>query len=394
MTNGRKGFTLIELLVVIAIIAVLIALLLPAVQAAREAARRTQCRNNLKQIGLAEHNYHDIHKMFTPAWLHLVMSKKGGAASNGNPNCCGVLGCHPDFNFHNWLTFLLPYVEASNVYNKLDMNAPNFSPINWSARCAANPSMNWTSLNSGDPATDPNSASKPLAAVIPGYVCPSAPRTQNPFSEQTNDFSGCCCCAWSFTRTSGASDYGSIQGYHHGVGNFFAASGGTDAGRPCGVLICPSNGARGGVGISIEHIGDGTTQTLLCIEQAGKPALWQRGKKVAITASASNPPDVTGVPGGCWGCYNNDSGDHWIEGSSFDGTQKANKNLKIAVCFLNCTNDDGVNGCLNAGYAFHPGSCGIAMSDGSAHMISENISVKIFISMVNTNGRQTVPDDF
>ena len=66
-SHRRRGFTLIELLVVIAIIAVLIALLLPAVQAAREAARRTQCRNNLKQMGLAAHNYHDVNLMFPPA---------------------------------------------------------------------------------------------------------------------------------------------------------------------------------------------------------------------------------------------------------------------------------------------------------------------------------------
>ncbi|WP_437201493.1 DUF1559 family PulG-like putative transporter [Planctomicrobium sp. SH664] len=97
---GRRGFTLIELLVVIAIIAVLIALLLPAVQQAREAARRSQCKNNLKQLGLALHNYLDTHRCFPP---------------NGVSNASGT---------QTWSAqaFILPYLDGGAIYNLIDFN--------------------------------------------------------------------------------------------------------------------------------------------------------------------------------------------------------------------------------------------------------------------------------
>src|SRR5437867_3905849 len=104
----RKGFTLIELLVVIAIIAVLIALLLPAVQMAREAARRTQCRNNLKQIGLAMHNYHATWQMFP--------------GSNMQWNWAGA------YLTGKWnpLAHMLPYLEMGSIANSLNYNTnPN-----------------------------------------------------------------------------------------------------------------------------------------------------------------------------------------------------------------------------------------------------------------------------
>ncbi|HEY3967382.1 MAG TPA: DUF1559 domain-containing protein [Planctomycetaceae bacterium] len=109
MRNRRTGFTLIELLVVIAIIAVLVSLLLPAVQQAREAARRSQCKNNLKQIGLALHNYHDSCRVFPPGYVDF----------NGNPNSTPDNDLGPGWG---WATFLLPHMDQGNIYNQINFN--------------------------------------------------------------------------------------------------------------------------------------------------------------------------------------------------------------------------------------------------------------------------------
>lgn len=101
-TDRRTGFTLIELLVVIAIIAILIALLLPAVQQAREAARRTQCKNNLKQYGLALHNYHDVHGLFPPSMIYSQTQ--------------------PGSRWWSWHVSILPQLEQTNLYQKIDIN--------------------------------------------------------------------------------------------------------------------------------------------------------------------------------------------------------------------------------------------------------------------------------
>ena len=117
LSNRQRGFTLIELLVVIAIIAILIALLLPAVQQAREAARRSQCKNNLKQFGLALQNYHDVYKKFAP--------RQSGSGGSNTP---GLGWARTAYAGH---LFLLPYLENQARYKEVMGRIPH--PVPWDA---------------------------------------------------------------------------------------------------------------------------------------------------------------------------------------------------------------------------------------------------------------------
>ncbi len=142
----RRAFTLIELLVVIAIIAILIALLLPAVQQAREAARRSTCKNNMKQIGLALHNYHDTHRVFPYASSH-----QGRACTTAR----SIL------NHKGWL-MLLPFIDQAPLYNKF-----NFSIA------ASTSAVSGTGTVVGVPGTG-NENDFVVSREIPVFTCPSS----------------------------------------------------------------------------------------------------------------------------------------------------------------------------------------------------------------------------
>lgn len=169
--NRKKAFTLIELLVVIAIIAVLIALLLPAVQQAREAARRTQCKNNLKQLGLALHNYNDTHNKLPS---NTVNPNRYG---NPNDNCCaGSAG---------FMVHILPFIDQAPMYNAINMNSldypmaytgsPSYHTVSLPAfRCPSDTSptqYNGNATSSYGPSTGPVVAWSRAAADIGGTAC-------------------------------------------------------------------------------------------------------------------------------------------------------------------------------------------------------------------------------
>lgn len=153
MKRPRKGFTLIELLVVIAIIAVLIGLLLPAIQKVRESAARLKCSNQLKQIGLAMHNYHDAYQTFPPGKGPDYIGKVAGAP------------VYPRWSPH---ALMLPFIEQGNLYNTIDFNFPPETP-----------GMEGPVVNFMPAWQNPNRVNaQACRAVVTGFICPSDPAPQ------------------------------------------------------------------------------------------------------------------------------------------------------------------------------------------------------------------------
>jgi prepilin-type N-terminal cleavage/methylation domain-containing protein/prepilin-type processing-associated H-X9-DG protein len=296
----RPGFTLIELLVVIAIIAILIALLVPAVQKVREAAARAQCQNNLKQLALGMHNYANAFKGFPP-------SRTSGTASSA-----------PYFPYqHKWSAACLPYIEQTAAFNLYSYKANWFDPVNYNA----------------------------IRTYMPLFNCPSTPN--QPRQDTT------------IAAQPSCGDYDAINAIKNFVAiNCFGltAVNNIDDPRIVGAM-------RRDMVTPFTSIADGTSNTILIAEDAGRAPLYNQKRQVF---------DPVGKQGG----WADATGSFSIDGSNSDGTVPG-------PCTLNCSNDSEV-------YGFHTAGANVAFADGSVHFLTEQLNLCTLAALATRAGNESV----
>ena len=329
-SRSSKGFTLVELLVVIAIIGVLIGMLLPAVQSVREAARRTECLNNMRQLGLSLHNYESAHQAFPPSRL-APDDQRIPSDQTANPRGAETA-------FQSWTTLLLPFIEQGNLSSEFDFNSAWFA----------------SGQNSAVAAT-------PLAI----YKCPSTP---NP--DDSDPF---------HSVGAAAGDYGSINEVKEKVY--------TDVLE----IADPGENARLGllakfVKNPISRVRDGTSNTLYVAECAGQPEIHVAGRRMTSEDYAiyrRNDDKVAELDGQFvavdgTGWADPDCG-FSINGSTPDGLDKNGPKM------INAIN-------VSEAYSFHPGGANFAMADGSTHFINDSIDAKTFAGLCTRAGGEVNGD--
>lgn len=327
--KATRGFTLVELLVVIAIIGVLVALLLPAVQAAREAARRSQCSNNMKQLGLGLHNYESTYRTFPFSWMVDA------------PNMLG-----PGLNASVWGIVVLPFIEQQPLFDAYDTRVP---PFNEAVALGYDPTVVARNM-------------EVIRTVLPTFVCPSAPMAPAArvyTLDYTPDFP--------VTAQVAASDYCVASGVRGVYAQLAYAN--FQAGQRHGALQFAGNfPGETSRSSRMADIQDGTSNTILLAERLGGNEIYV-GRRVR----AEYAP-LGAANGGGWADILN--GEHWPAGSVQNETAP-----QEGPCGINCTNRRGAGF-----YSFHPGGAMFLLADGSVTFLSESIQPFVLASLITRAG--------
>lgn len=360
----RSAFTLIELLVVIAIIAILIALLVPAVQKVREAAARSQCANNLKQIGLALHGYHDVQKFFPPWAFAFDYNPRPG---NPVPPTINLPSPPYPKGAKGWqghcpLSLILPYLEQDNVLRSVKIENSVLDPINWPPP--------WGNAPGG-------------LAKVPVYLCPST----NPFKIDYQPFFTASGLGNKGPMLLGGTDYSIVRGYHDNFRNACASGSpkgvGQDRMGAMGIFgIMTTSGMSQGR-VKMTDIRDGTSNTLMVVESAGRHQVYVKG----IPVMPNTPGTVGWSLNAAWADYNNAIE---VRGFKPDITS-SNLGRDGGCCIINCTN--GINAGGYQIYSFHSGGANACKVDGSVHFLREGTAPGVVAAMISRNAGEVFKED-
>jgi prepilin-type N-terminal cleavage/methylation domain-containing protein/prepilin-type processing-associated H-X9-DG protein len=349
---GVSGFTLIELLVVIAIIGILVGLLLPAVQKVREAANRMSCQNNLKQIGLGLHHYHDTYGTFPQAYKPL---------RSADPSAPAGTGTYGPSAF----TLVLPYIEQDDLYRQIDVTKAALSNVNMPPANAA------------------------YSTPIKTFLCPSAPGSPSVdySSELANSFNN-----FGITITPapglifGRTDYAPDAGMSADIPGINISAGAS-------ILCQPPDGP-----VRITDVLDGSSNTILLIEDAARPA-WYGSKGMASQPAIGGYTPVMGsytaagpAPqgGGAWAdplnyIATNGSdpvGSGIAAGGGFMGIPQAPWSCSEA-----CSNDSEI-------FAFHPGGSNMCFGDGSVRFVKNGLTMNQMQALLSRRGGESILFDY